>query len=80
MKKEKIKIFSNFSIVSITVFLLVLTIYLVSTQTYQGADFVNEGLSHLVRGLLADATGIFDFSIFLTRVEMCKSSISVPLT
>lgn len=64
MKKEKIKIFSNFSIVSITVFLLVLTIYLVSTQTYQGADFVNEGLSHLLRGLLADATGIFDFSIF----------------
>ena len=64
MKNGKIKIFSLFSVISITIFSLVLVIYLIASSSYKNADFINEGISHSYRSQLADITGIFNFSIF----------------
>lgn len=64
MKKDKVKIFSVFSIISIIIFAFAFILYVFSISSYGFADFVNEGISHYLRSTLALINGVFDFSIF----------------
>ena len=73
MQKENRKIFSTFSIVSIIIFLLVLTIYLSSFSSYETADFINESISHNFRIALCNFNGLFDISLFEILI------ISIPV-
>lgn len=77
MEKRKNKIFSFFSIASIAVFLLTIGVYLFSLSSYENADIINEGISHSFRSLLADVTGIVDFSLFEILIISLPAIIAI---
>ena len=62
MKKKKTV--SLFAIISICLFLVIGTVYLITEKSYYLADLVNGGVSQSFRRLMASIGGVFPFSLF----------------
>ena len=64
MKSNKKRVFSFFSLLSVSAFLVIGVIYFLSDFSPSFADYINSGLSQSFRRIMASIGGIFPFSLF----------------
>lgn len=64
MKSNKKRVFSFFSLLSVSAFLVIGVIYFLSDFSPSFADYINSGLSQSFRRIMAAVGGIFPFSLF----------------